>query len=49
MIVTAMTLAGDKVTIRNKSISEALGILKEGGVSEDWILGLEARLDEASH
>lgn len=44
MTVVASTFAGEKITIRNRSISEALGILREGGVSEDWIFKLEARV-----
>lgn len=49
MTVTVKTFAGEKITIRNKSFSEALGILRAGGISEDWIFDMEARLDEATH
>lgn len=49
MTVTASTYSGEKITVRRRSITEALGILKAGGVSEDWIFELEARADEATH
>lgn len=49
MTVTVRTFAGEKITIRKKSISEALGVLRAGGVSEDWIYDMEAQPDEATH
>ena len=43
MTVIASTFAGEKITVRNKSITEALAILRDGGVSEDWIFNLSWR------
>jgi len=48
MTVIACTFFGEKITIRNKTITEALAILKDGGVSESWIFKLEAHLDEVN-
>ncbi len=46
MTVMVTTFAGEKITIRHKSLSEALAILEEGGVSEGWIYELQAAQDE---
>lgn len=45
MTVIITTFAGEKITIRHKSISEALVILEESGVSEGWIYELHAVQD----
>lgn len=48
MTVIAHTFAGERITIRNRTITEALAILLEGGVTEDWIYKLEAHRDAAA-
>ena len=47
MTVIVTTFAGEKITIRDKSISQALAILEEGSVLEGWIYELQAAQDEA--
>jgi hypothetical protein len=49
MTVTAYTLYGERITIRNKTISEALAILQDSGVPEDWVFKLEAVEEEMTH
>jgi hypothetical protein len=35
--------------MRHNTSSEALGIVRDSGVSEDWLYKLEARTDETTH